>query len=201
MILRRYFNNVHESTRKKYAMQFFIFVLLICTFACSEAAAEFVPFVIPAKSDANSPIAVTSYEPILTDSDRLLADSGHFYRAGKRVRLWGVNLSFGANLPTHEDAPFVAARLAAAGVNTIRCHHLDTSRWPRGIWNAADGKDISPEALDRLDFLQRYRSRSARQAGLFYKSACPSRHLRQSQPARRPGAQRIPWIARDEPSI
>ena len=152
MILRGYFNNVHGKMREKYAEQIFILALLICPLAFSSGAAEFVPFVIPARPDANSPIAVTSYEPILTDSDRLLADSGHFYRAGKRVRLWGVNLSFGANLPTHEDAPFVAARLAAVGVNTVRCHHLDTSRWPRGIWNAADGKDISPEALDRLDF-------------------------------------------------
>ncbi len=151
-MLRGYFNNLQGSMRKKYAEQFFIFALLICTIACGRAAAEFVPFVIPARPDVNSPIAVTSYEPILTDGDRLLADSGHFYRAGKRVRLWGVNLSFGANLPTHEDAPFVAARMAAAGVNTVRCHHLDTSRWPQGIWNAADGKNIAPEALDRLDF-------------------------------------------------
>lgn len=152
MILRGYFNNVNGIIMKKYAEQFLIFAIIICTIACGRTAAEFVPFVIPAKPDINSPIAVTSYEPILIDSDRLLTDDGHFYRAGKRVRLWGVNLSFGANLPTHEDAPFVAARLALAGVNTVRCHHLDTSRWPRGIWNATDGKNIAPEALDRLDF-------------------------------------------------
>jgi hypothetical protein len=41
--------------------------------------------------------------------------------------------------------------LASAGFNAVRCHHLDTARWPRGIWDT-DGKDISPEALDRLDF-------------------------------------------------
>ena len=57
-----------------------------------------------------------------------------------------------ANLPSHEDAPDIAARMAAAGVNTVRCHHLDTANWPRGIWNASDGKDISGEALDRLDY-------------------------------------------------
>jgi hypothetical protein len=138
--------------RKVFQKQFLIFALLICIFPCIGAAEDFVPFVIPAKSNPNSSIAVTSYEPIGTDSDCLIADGGHFYRGGKRVRLWGVNLSFGANLPTHEDAPVVAARLAAAGVNAVRCHHLDTSWWPRGIWDAADGKDISPEALDRLDF-------------------------------------------------
>ena len=63
-----------------------------------------------------------------------------------------MNLCFGANFPTHEDAPYVAERLAAAGVNSVRCHHLDTSRWPSGIWNAADGKTIEPQALERLDY-------------------------------------------------
>jgi hypothetical protein len=137
--------------RKVYRWQFLIFAFLICIFPCIGTADDFVPFVIPAKPNPDSPIAVTSYEPVRTDSDRLIANGGHFYRGGKRVRLWGVNLAFGANLPTHEDAPVVAARLAAVGVNAVRCHHLDTSRWPRGIWNT-DGKDISPEALDRLDF-------------------------------------------------
>jgi len=138
--------------KSKYTGQFLIFVFLICTLTCSIVTAEFVPFVIPVKPDSNSLIAVTSYEPILIDSDRLIANGGHFYRAGKRVRLWGVNLSFGANLPRHEDAPYIAARMAAAGVNSVRCHHLDTSRWPRGLWNSRDGKTIEPEAIDRLDF-------------------------------------------------
>ena len=80
MILREYFNNVQGSMRKKYAEQYFIFALLIYTLTCSSATAEFVPFVIPARPDANSPIAVTSYEPILASGDRLQADGGHFYR-------------------------------------------------------------------------------------------------------------------------
>lgn len=151
MILRGNLNHVHAAVKSKYTGQFLFFAFLFCAIAYNRAAAEFVPFVIPAKPNPDSPIAVTSYEPILTDNDRLVAVDGHFYRSGKRVRLWGVNLSFGANLPRHKDAPFIAARMAAAGVNTVRCHHLDTSRWPRGIWDA-DGKDIAPEAFDRLDF-------------------------------------------------
>jgi len=126
---------------------------LLVIIACSNAQAQdFVPFVIPAKPNAESLIAITSYEPINTDSKRLVVKSSHFFCGDKRVRLWGVNLSFGANLPKHEDAPFIAARLAAAGVNAVRCHHMDTSRWPRGLWNAEDGKSIAPEALDRLDY-------------------------------------------------
>jgi len=151
MVLRENLNGVHARIKSKYIGQLMVFAFLFCTLACNRAMADFVPFVIPAKPNPDSPVAVTSYEPLLTDGDRLVVNSGHFYRSGKRIRLWGVNLSFGANLPTHEDAPYIAARMAAAGVNTVRCHHLDTSRWPRGIWDA-DGKDISAEALDRLDF-------------------------------------------------
>jgi len=138
--------------RAMWTKQLLTSVFIICVLACSGAAEDFVPFVIPAKPNNESPIAIVSYEPIRTDSNRLVVRSGHFYHGDQRVRLWGVNLSFGANLPKHEDAPHVAARLAAAGVNAVRCHHLDSARWPRGLWNTKDGKGIAPEALDRLDY-------------------------------------------------
>ncbi|MCP4262194.1 MAG: hypothetical protein GY774_32530 [Planctomycetes bacterium] len=149
----RYREHYSRNTREQHLKRFLISVFITCILVCSVSmAGEMVPFVIPAKPNPNSLIAVTSFEPIRTNSNRLQALDGHFYRSGERVRLWGVNLSFGANLPSHEDAPFIAARLAAAGVNSVRCHHMDTARWPRGLWNAEDGKTISPEALDRLDF-------------------------------------------------
>ncbi len=153
MMYQECYSKVSKNIRAKCAKQFLIFALMTCSFVCGvSVAGDFVPFVIPAKPNADSLIAVTSFEPIRTDSSRLQAADGHFYRNGERVRLWGVNLSFGANLPRHEDAPYVAARLAAAGVNTVRCHHMDSARWPRGLWNAKDGKIITPEALDRLDY-------------------------------------------------
>jgi len=153
MIYQERYSNVSRSIRKKCTRQILFFAFIACAFVCRMSVAEdFVPFVIPAKPNADSLIAVTSFEPIKTDSNRLQSANGHFYRNGERVRLWGINLSFGANLPRHEDAPYVAARLAAAGVNSVRCHHMDTARWPRGLWNAKDGKTITPEALDRLDY-------------------------------------------------
>ena len=132
---------------------FVVLVYTVTVFIGNRAVADdFAPFVIPAKPNPESPIAAVSGEPYHRDSERLVVRSGHFSRNNKRIRLWGVNLSFGANFPKHEDAPHVAARLAAAGVNTVRCHHMDTARWPRGLWNAKDGKTIEPEALDRLDY-------------------------------------------------
>ncbi|MBL7153881.1 MAG: carbohydrate binding domain-containing protein [Phycisphaerae bacterium] len=131
----------------------FCLSIIVVAFCSSRAVgAELVPFVIPSKPNPDSPIAAPPADSIDTNSARIFVRRGHFYLGDDGIRLWGVNLSFGANFPTHEAAPHVAARLAAAGVNSVRCHHMDTSRWPRGIWNAKDGKDIEPEALDRLDF-------------------------------------------------
>ena len=153
MRYREHYSRSRSNTRTKHTREFLIPVFMTCVLICRMSmAGEMVPFVIPAKPNPDSLIAFTSFEPISTDSNRLLARDGHFYRNSERERLWGVNLSMGANMPSHEDAPYIAARLAAAGVNTVRCHHMDTARWPRGLWNAEDGKTISPEALDRLDY-------------------------------------------------
>jgi len=115
-------------------------------------AETMVPFVIPAQSNSESEIALRSFSPIQVHDERLVVQDTHFYRGDQRIRIWGVNLSFGANFPSHEQAPEIAARLAAAGINSVRCHHMDTAQWPRGIWDAQDRQRISPEALDRLDY-------------------------------------------------
>lgn len=81
--------------------------------------------------------------------------NGHFYDgAGKRIRLLGVNDSFSGNYPTHEQAEKVAARMAKFGINSVRFHHTDTQRAPRGIWKAdtPDKQTLDPENLDRLDY-------------------------------------------------
>jgi len=123
-----------------------IILLLSPAFAI---ASDMVPFVIPLDVHPDSEIAM-QYQP-LTGRDRLCAKEHFYTESGQRVRLWGVNLSFGANFPTHADAERIAKRMAAFGVNTVRFHHMDTANWPRGIWDK-NGKDLHPEALDRLDY-------------------------------------------------
>ncbi|MBP8302966.1 MAG: carbohydrate binding domain-containing protein [Phycisphaerae bacterium] len=115
-------------------------------------AQDWVPFAIPAEPNLRSPIAVTSFVPIEVHSERLQARDGHFWLGDRRVRLWGVNLSFAANFPSHADAVKIAGRMGAAGVNTVRLHHMDTSAWPDGIWDSKEPTKLSAEALDRLDF-------------------------------------------------
>jgi len=126
-------------------------ICMVLLAAIPASGQDFVPFAIPLQIDVRQPIWKSDYKPIAIDSKRLVAHNGHFYQDEQRVRMWGVNLCFGANFPTHEDAPKVAARLAAAGVNSVRLHHMDTSRWPAGIWSR-DGRTLEPQALDRLDF-------------------------------------------------
>ncbi len=111
-----------------------------------------VPFVIPLEISTESPLAWQGNEPIAIDSPRIQVQDGHFMRDGQPVRIWGVNLSFAANFPNHDDAVKVAARLAHAGVNSVRLHHMDTAYWPRGLWDADNPKQLSTEALDRLDY-------------------------------------------------
>jgi hypothetical protein len=50
---------------------------------------------------------------------------GHFYVGAQRIRFWGVNMSAGACFQYKQNAPKVAMRLAKAGVNIVRFHHMD----------------------------------------------------------------------------
>jgi hypothetical protein len=130
---------------KSVGWNIFIVTLIVHSSAFAES---FVPFIIPAQFDPNSVIQF-QYSPI-TEQDRLSAKE-HFSSSKDRVRLWGINFTFEANFPTHTDAEQIAQRLACAGINSVRLHHMDTMPWPRGIWNS-DSKTLCPEALDRLDY-------------------------------------------------
>ncbi len=72
----------------------------------------------------------------LEPQDTLFVRDGHFFTLGPdltpftdddaRIRLFGMNLAFGANFPTPEDAPRIARRLRRLGVNLVRLHHMDS---------------------------------------------------------------------------
>jgi hypothetical protein len=76
---------------------------------------------------------------------------------GKRLRLWGVNITDWTRgstmLPSKEDAPMWAATLARFGVNCVRLHFLDLAT-PRGLIDDSgdNSRSFNAEHLDRLDF-------------------------------------------------
>lgn len=72
---------------------------------------------------------------------------------GRRLRIWGINVSMRGAFPPKADAPAVAARLARTGINGIRFHFMDVPA-PRGLLDSRrdDTRALDSEMLDRLDF-------------------------------------------------
>jgi hypothetical protein len=86
----------------------------------------------------------------------LKVKDGHFFfEDGTRVRFWGTNIYAPYAFPTREDAEFMAKRLARAGCNLVRIHHLDAFWADPNIFdkNYNDTQHLSADALDRLDYL------------------------------------------------
>ncbi|HEX8204081.1 MAG TPA: carbohydrate binding domain-containing protein [Isosphaeraceae bacterium] len=117
------------------------------------AAAPLFPFVLPWDDDRPGVTDLSGWldRPAGRHGPVVTRD-GHLYAGPDRLRLFGVNLCFGANVPRPEDAEKVAARLAKLGINCVRFHHMDSQRAPNGLL-AADGRTLDPGQLDRLDHL------------------------------------------------
>ena len=87
---------------------------------------------------------------------------GHFYfENGKRIRFFGFNFPARANMPDHETAETLAARLATLGVNVVRIHAVDAYTGEKG-WSTdpqysilnyekKDGS-LNEKGLERLDY-------------------------------------------------
>lgn len=81
-------------------------------------------------------------------------DDGHFYfQDGTRARFFGTNVAGATAIPTKEQAPILAARLAKYGVNMLRIHAID-GRWAGNFidYKKGDTRHLSAEMLDRLGF-------------------------------------------------
>ncbi len=85
---------------------------------------EIKPFPFAARP-AQGTVADCSYmnQPI-TEAQRIyLGKDGHLYAGGKRLRIFGTNIS---SFPPVEDAEYWAKTIAAQGYNCIRFHHTDS---------------------------------------------------------------------------
>jgi hypothetical protein len=117
---------------------------------------SWAPFPVDWKSDAErtSPVDLSFLLDVPAgQAGRMRIADGHLVRGdGRRLRLWGINVSMAAGLPAQENAPRIARRLAETGINCVRFHFLDVPA-PRGLI-AADRDDtqhLDPAQLDRLD--------------------------------------------------
>jgi hypothetical protein len=133
-----------------------VFCLLSSAAQAETSADALFPFVLPWDDASPSVMNLSGWLPKPAGKFgqvRAGAD-GHLYAGDARIRFFGVDLSFSANVPKHGDAEKVAARLAKFGVNIVRFHIMDMRRYPEGILsrNSASTQELDPEALDRLDY-------------------------------------------------
>lgn len=132
-----------------------LFAILVL---CASTAAEptvLQPFAVDWNAPADSPasMAFLLSAPAGKDGFVRVAD-GHLVQGnGQRFRIWGINITSRATVPTREAAPQLAAHLARCGVNCVRLHFLDSIA-PRGLVAAQPDSTqrLDPEQLERLDF-------------------------------------------------
>ena len=85
---------------------------LVFAAVCARGAEPF-PFVIPGDDASATATDMSRLSPWPAGAGGFVRiRDGHFVTDGGRLRIWGVNLCFGANFPTHEESEKVAALLA-----------------------------------------------------------------------------------------
>lgn len=125
---------------------------VLLALASAASAADMFPFQLP--WDDSTPsitnIAWLNDKPAGRDGFVHVKD-GHLFAGEKRLRIFGVNMCFAANFPSHDDADKIAARLAKFGINCVRFHHMDMFSAPAGIFEK-DGRTLDAGQLDKLDY-------------------------------------------------
>lgn len=121
-----------------------------------EGQSALFPFVLP-WDDAGPSVANLSgwlSKPAGKSGHIRVGEDGHLCVGRDRIRLLGVDLSFSANIPRHEDAEKIVPRMAKFGINIVRFHIMDLRPFPEGILarDAKGTRDLDPEAMDRLDY-------------------------------------------------
>ncbi len=93
---------------------------------------------------------------ITRERDKLLCD-------GEPIKLWGVNLCYGACAPDRNLADKRAAFYPKYGINSVRLHkYVDGPGWA-GIQSPDSCVEFDPEGLDRMD----YQVARFKQAGIY----------------------------------
>ena len=82
---------------------------------------------------------------------------------GKPIKLWGLNLCYGACLPEHPLAEQRAALYRKYGVNAVRFHKYANGTGWGGIQSKESAAEFDPQSLDRMD----YQVAKLKEAGIY----------------------------------
>lgn len=111
------------------------------------------PFSFLGRPQKNSYLDYSYMNTTIDEAHRITVDQdGHLFSNGKRIRIFGTNIS---EIPAKEDAKYWAELLARQGFNCIRFHQLD-GEWTKAFMTV-DYKTnkrtyYDEEALDRFDY-------------------------------------------------
>lgn len=129
--------------------------LLIAAATTTLSAADRFSFTIPGDDSTPSITNMSWLSPgPCREQGFVSVEEGKFRLDGQPWKIWGVNLTFGANFPDKQHAPAIAGHLAKLGVNAVRLHHMDMQAAPQGFWRFKDDgtRELDPDQIDRLDF-------------------------------------------------
>ena len=113
---------------------------------------DLVPFVLPwdDASPGITDLSAWNHKPAGRLGAVRVGEDGRLYVGDERIRFFGADLTFGATMPTKENAEGIAARSAKFGINIIP-HTKDVTTWG----DARIGDRINLE----IDTLARYVAR------------------------------------------
>jgi hypothetical protein len=122
--------------------------------AQTTAPLDSVPFVIPGDDTTKTVTNFSRLFPAPVRPEFNTVRDGKFYIGDSRLRFWGVNLCFGANFPSHEEADKIAPHFAKLGINSVRIHHMDMQDAPNGIWKTLPSgkRELDESQVDRFDY-------------------------------------------------
>ncbi len=115
----------------------------------------------PAIEAASTPISLAWMNATPAGAaGRITSSGGHLMVGGKRIRLYGINMPSGAFMPSKEQAPVLAARLAKEGFNAVRIISFDDPLLVPGKFSVTYKQQgvlnpdhtLNAEAMDRMDF-------------------------------------------------
>ncbi|MDP8242594.1 MAG: cellulase family glycosylhydrolase [Candidatus Hinthialibacter antarcticus] len=130
---------------------YFVAALLFCQTLYAE---ELAPFSWEWSQNPASPVNLSNRLDAPAGKDGFIRiEDGHFVRPnGKRLKIWGINVSANACFPEKEHAAEFADYIARFGINGVRFHFMD-SPWTKFLEGDPDtSQTFNADLFDRFDY-------------------------------------------------
>ena len=136
---------------KKLVLWWSFMLICVSSILAADAKSDFNPFYFSSRPAQGTEADCSYLNTPITEKQRItVGKDGHLYADGKRIRIFGTNVS---EFPPVEDAEYWAKTLASQGINCIRFHHTD-SDWAKCFFkHDSSGKKVvfDEKSFERFD--------------------------------------------------